>query len=218
MASSRASLAPSPFAPLAVSPGGPPASGPSVPGSTLRPRVLRAEARQVASRRAGRAFQEARARALTPLDEVRALDARFFADLPVPTVLELEVPGWAGPVWVRSAPGRGPHAVASTDPVFDRDAWRALVVAAASDRLRPSDVRALVERLARAGADDGMAQREIEAWMDVVTPSAAPLRVGQVLERMGVRLFSVRLEEPLQPLEAPAANGSVAASVLAEAG
>jgi len=56
------------------------------PAPPARPRVL------------GRPrFEALRALTLTPLDEARALEARAFAELPLPTVLELEVPGWSGP-------------------------------------------------------------------------------------------------------------------------
>lgn len=161
-------------------------------------------------------FEATRSSVLTPLDEVRALDATAFAELPLVTVIELEVPGHSGPVWLRSAPGRGPHAIAPTDPVIDGLAWRALALAVASDRATPREFRALIETLAHLPANepdrDGVAAREILAWMDDLAPSVREsamcrLRVGQVLERLGVRVFSVRIEG----IEDHAANGPVIA-------
>ncbi len=156
-------------------------------------------------------FEATRSFVLTPLDEVRALDALAFSDLPLATVIELELPGWSGPVWLRSAAGRGPYAIGPSDPVIDGPAWRALAIAVASDRVRPRDFRALVETLADLSANapdrDGVALKEIDTWMDVVAPSPCRLRVGQVLERLGARVFSVRIEG----VEDEAANGPVMA-------
>lgn len=161
-------------------------------------------------------FEAARSFVLTPLDEVRALDALAFAELPLTTVIELEVPGWSGPVWLRSATGRGPHAIPPTDPVLDGLAWRALAIAVASDRARPRDLRALIERLAQLPANepdrDHVAVKEIVSWMDDLAPSireaaTCRMRLGQVLERLGARVFSVRIEG----VEDAAANGPVVA-------
>jgi hypothetical protein len=148
----------------------------------------------------GRRFEAARALALTPLDEVRALDASVFTSLPLATVLELEVNGHAGPVWLRSAGGRG---AAIDAPVIDGPAFAAITIAVASDRARPADFQALVETLARDPQADG--QAIVGAWMDGVAPSPRPLRVGQVLERLGAKLFSVRIEAHA-PVSDPAAN------------
>jgi hypothetical protein len=50
----------------------------------------------------------------------------------------------------------------------------------------------------------------VASWMDGVAPSPRPLRIGQVLERLGAKLFSVRIEDP-QTMAEPAANGPVLA-------
>ena len=171
----------------------------------VRPRTLRPGAGRRDGALDGRGFDAARAIALTPLDEVRALDALFFAELPVPTVLELEVPGCAGPVWLRSAPGPG---AAIGAPVIDGPLWRALATAVASERVRPIDFRALVEALGRASstANSTRAGHDIIAdWMDEVPPTTCRLRVGQVIERLGAKLFSVRVEQCVE--NEPAANG-----------
>lgn len=181
------------------------------PTSGPRPRALRPLERL--GRREGALdgrFDAARALALTPLDEVRALEVTAFTDLPLPTVLELEVPGRAGPVWLRSAPGRG---AAIDAPVIDGPTFRAIAIAVASDRARPLDVRALVDALAQDPAADGASIAA--SWLDGVAPSHRGLRVGQVLERVGVRLFSVRIERDASierdRAAEPAANGPVLA-------
>ncbi len=175
-------------------PGGAPASAFQARPGSGRPRIV------------GRPrFEALRALTLTPLDEARALDARAFADLPLPTVLELEVPGWSGPVWLRSASGRG---VVQRDPVIDGPAWRALLEAVESDRVRPIDFRQLVSTLAASGPETDsstLARAEIARLLDGVSPEVRGWSVGRVLERLGARLFSVRIEEP----EEQVANGPV---------
>lgn len=201
----------SPSTALPPSPG--PSLRPAAPsrGARGRPRTLRpADRGRVDARRDGageraRVFESLRARALTPLDEVRVLDASAFADLPLPTVLELEVPGWSGPVWLRSGSGPG---VATDAPVLDGATWRAVAIAVASDRARPVDFRALLERLADQPEDRlSAALAVIDGWMDGVAPSPCRLRLGQVLDRLGAKLFSVRIEEAEDGVEA-AANGA----------
>lgn len=140
----------------------------------------------------GRRFEELRRSALTPLEEARGLDARSLPALPLVTVLELEVPGWAGPVWVRGDASTGPRLPG--DPVLDGPAWTALVEAVELDRVGPADFRALVARLAREPEADPLAA--IAELVDGVRPE--PPRgwtVGRVLERLGARVFSVRVEE-----------------------
>lgn len=170
--------------------------------TTPRPRVLRPLGRL--GRREGSLdggwFDAARALILTPLDEVRALDATAFTHLPVTTVLELELPGHIGPVWLRSARGRG---AAVDAPVLDGPTFDALAIAVASDRVRPVDFVALVEALTRDPHADGIAI--VSAWMDGVAPSTPRLTIGTILERLGVKLFSVRLEG--DAVEELAANG-----------
>ncbi|MFO0710965.1 MAG: hypothetical protein U0353_14055 [Sandaracinus sp.] len=181
--------------------GGSAGSGGTREARLLRPRTLRPEDRPRARQRTMESrsarFDSARALVLTPLDEARALEALAFSELPLATVLELEVPGWSGPVWIRSVAGRGPSVGPLTDPVIDGPAWRALAIAVASDRVRPTDFRALVAALAASPAEEreGAALREIAAWMDDIAPSPCRLRVGQVIERLGAKLFSVRIEE-----------------------
>jgi hypothetical protein len=175
-------------------------------GSTpqrARPRTLRTLDRRAVALD-GR-FEAARQLALTPLDEIRALDAAAFTELPLPTVLELEVPGCAGPVWLRSAPGRG---AAVDAPVIDGPTFRAIAIAVASDRARPLDFQQLVDALGRDPHADGASL--VSSWMDAVVPSSRSLRMGQVLERLGAKLFSVRIEERDAIVE-PAANGPVLA-------
>lgn len=186
------------------------ATGPRSRPNLPRPRTLGGPRAAIGRPR----FEALRALALTPLDEVRALDARAFAELPVPTVLELDVPGWSGPVWVRSAPGRG---IATRDPVLDGPAWRALVDATESDRVRPIDFRHLLGVLATAEQDESAcALREIDALVDGVSLEMRCWTVGRVIERLGARLFSVRVEEPTSAEPASggpehAANGPVLA-------
>jgi hypothetical protein len=112
------------------------------------------------------------------------------------TVLELEVPGWAGPVWVRGEDGRGQ----GQDPILDRAAWLAVVDAAEQERLHAADFRALVAALA---ADPSL---EVTRWLastlGETSREATPAwTVGRVLERVGAKLFSVRVEAP--PSSAP---------------
>jgi hypothetical protein len=173
---------------------------PNHPGAAPRPRTLpRASQHRAID---GRLFHAARARALTPLEEIRALDAAAFTGLPLPTVLELEVPGHPGPVWLRSAPGRG---AAIEAPVIDGPTFQALTVAVASDRARPVDLRLLLDALAQDPSADGAVF--VASWMDGVPGSTRPLRIGQVLERLGAKLFSVRVEELSPASSGPAANG-----------
>lgn len=200
MALSRVS--PNPQARSIEAPAGPPSRA-----TAPRPRALRPLERL--GRREGsfegRRFDAARARVLTPLDEVRALDAAVFVALPLPTVLELEVPGRSGPVWLRSAPGRG---AAIDAPVIDGPTLRAITMAVASDRARPVDFQLLVEAIARDPNVDALGI--VATWMDGVAPSPRPLRIGQVLERLGAKLFSVRVEDH-EAVAEPAANGPVLA-------
>jgi hypothetical protein len=158
----------------------------SPPNRPHRPRTL------------GRRFEELRRTALTPLEEARSLDARSLPALPLVTVLELEVPGWAGPVWVRgdAAPVRREGA----DPLLDGLAWTALVEAVELDRVGPADFRALVARLAGEPALDPIVA--IAELVDGVRPEAPRgWTVGRVLERLGARLFSVRVDEKAAPDE-----------------
>lgn len=140
-----------------------------------------------------RSFEQLRRATLTPLEEARALDARALVELPLVTVLELEVPGWSGPVWVRGEDGR----VGSQDPVLDRRAWLALVDAVEQDRLHAADFRALVAKLGADPSYDVVGNLE-RVTAEVAREAVPPLTVGRVLERIGARLFSVRVDAPTQ--------------------
>lgn len=146
-------------------------------------------------KRLGRRLELLRRQATTPLEEVRRFDARAFVDLPKPTVLELVVPTYCGPVWVRSD---SVDAAATTDPVIDGPVWLALVAAVEADRVRPVDFRKWVEFLAgSAGTRPSRreALAEVEAWVDGVELEVQGWTVGRVLERIEARLFSVRVED-----------------------
>lgn len=124
---------------------------------------------------------------LRPLEEARGLPAAHFTQLPYVTVLELEVPGWSGPVWLRSDAA---VSIPGTDVVLGSDVWSFLVEAAEADRIYLADLRALLARV-HSG--------EVLTRDDVVGPVRAERprqwTVGQVLARIGARLFSVRVEE-----------------------
>ena len=135
---------------------------------------------------------------LRPLDEARALPAAHLGDMPAITVLELEVPGWSGPVWLRSDLTTSQ---VGADVVLGRDVWGFLVEAADADRIYLSDFRTLLGRI-HAG---DVLKRE-----DVLGPVRAERprnwTVGQVLARIGARLFSVRVEDSIGFTETPSAN------------
>ena len=135
---------------------------------------------------------------LRPLDEARALPAAHLGDMPAVTVLELEVPGWSGPVWLRSDLATSQ---VCADVLLGRDVWGFLVEAAEADRIYLSDFRTLLGRI-HAG---DVLKRE-----DVLGPVSAERprnwTVGQVLARIGARLFSVRVEDSIEFTETPSAN------------
>lgn len=180
---------------------------------TPRPRRLDEAVR--AKVLAREAFEKACALAIRPLEEARAFDARHFLELPRPTILELDVPGWAGPVWVRSGEGRGPHPIPPMDPVLDGPLFRELVEVVAADRLRPVDFRTLLGLLSQrtspsAAAAEGLssavsaakpepsaeaARRFLVSCMDGVAPTDERLSIGGVLSRLDARLFGVRIED-----------------------
>ena len=138
---------------------------------------------------AGASVQRLMSTYLRPLEEARALPAAHFTEMPAVTVLELEVPGWSGPVWLRSDAAM---ATPGTDIVLGAEIWHWLVEAAEADRLYLADFRALLARIYGG---------EVLTREDVLGPvRAEPPRgwsVGQVLARLGARLFSVRVEESL---------------------
>ncbi len=187
--------------------------------SPQAPRPRRLDVRRNAERLAREAFDEARAAAARPLEEARAFDALALTELPRPTILELDVAGWSGPVWVRSALGRGPNPIPALDPVIDAPIWRAIALATAADRLRPVDLRAVLGLLAvrpglgRDEPSDEASRRAqalafIEAAIDGVPPSPERLTIGETLHRLGARLFSVRIEDEPATSFAPLAEAS----------
>lgn len=161
-------------------------------------RAAKIAAEKQQAKRASGSVQRLMHTYLRPLDEARALPAAYFGDMPAVTVLELEVPGWSGPVWLRSDLATSQ---VGADVVLGRDVWGFLVEAAEADRIYLSDFRAILSRI-HAG---DVLQRE-----DVLGPVRAERprnwTVGQVLARIGARLFSVRVEDSIEFAETPSAN------------
>lgn len=140
----------------------------------------------------------------SPLDEIRALDARHFVELPRETLLELTVPAIEGSVWVT---GRASVAetVRHTGQVhLDPSEWLALVVGVESERLRAEDFVALCRRK----LEDPERVITLEDTLDGAQPDAPrALLVADVLSAIGAALWSYRFlpeapqrELPLMPL------------------
>lgn len=151
--------------------------------------VSRIPAKSPAKRPANTSVQRLMNTYLRPLEEARALPAAHFTEMPAVTVLELEVPGWSGPVWLRSDAA---IAIPGSDIVLGAEMWHWLVEAAEADRLYLADFRAL---LARIYAGEVLTREDVVGPVRAERPRA--WSVGQVLARIGARLFSVRVEESL---------------------
>lgn len=135
---------------------------------------------------------------LRPLDEARALPAAHLGEMPAVTVLELEVPGWSGPVWLRSDLATSQ---VGADVVLGRDIWALLVEAAEADRIYLSDFRTI---LGRIHAGDVLSREDVLGPVRPERPRH--WTVGQVLARIGARLFSVRVEDAVAFVETSSAN------------
>lgn len=123
--------------------------------------------------------------------EVRELPAQLLAQLPLPATLFVQVPGHEGPVAITTSADRAESERAAGRTVFDAVEWSAIVTAAESDRLWPSDLRELCVR--KQGA------RTTGGWMldlDTALAGARPdapqeWSVGRVLDRIGAALLAV---------------------------
>ena len=118
--------------------------------------------------------------------EVRELPAQLLAQLPLPATLFVQVPGHEGPVAIATSADRAESERAAGRTVFDAVEWSAIVTAAESDRLWPSDLRELCAR-------------KVGGWtldLDTALAGARPdapqeWSVGRVLDRIGVALLAV---------------------------
>lgn len=125
--------------------------------------------------------------------EVRELPAQLLPQLPVPATLFVHVPGHEGPVAIATSPERAASERAAGRTVFDPVEWSAIVTAAESDRLWPSDLRELCARKAGARRPGG------PGWaldLDTALAGARPdapqeWSVGRVLDRIGAALLTV---------------------------
>ncbi len=119
--------------------------------------------------------------------EVRDLPAQLLGELPIGATLLLEIPGH-GAVAVATSADRAEEERRSGITVFDPIEWSALVTAAESDRLWPTDLCDLCVKKARAPRwtlelDVALAGARADASLG--------WSVGRVLDRIGAKLVAV---------------------------
>lgn len=125
--------------------------------------------------------------------EVRELPAQLLPGLPVAATLFVQVPGHAGPVAIATSPERAETERAAGRTVFDPAEWSAIVTAAESDRMWPSDLREVCARKVVAREAGG---REWALDLDGALAGAradAPQAwsVGRVLDRIGATIVGL---------------------------
>jgi len=124
--------------------------------------------------------------------EVRELPAQLLAQLPLPATLFVHVPGHEGPIAIATTPERAESERAAGRTVFDPVEWSAIVTAAESDRLWPSDLRALCARKVEGARKVGGFMLDLDTALAGARPDAPQeWSVGRVLDRIGAALLAV---------------------------